>query len=129
MPQDQQSGAVGNTFGRDTARTIAAVLGATMAGGASNEARLDGRRIVIKCARARTPSIGVTFRMLAQIEVILGAFEQADGSFEIVELSPAVFKLLMQPTRSKGPSAGRVGVVGRAAFLAHGTRLRTVRLP
>lgn len=129
MPQTQETGAAGNAFGRETARKIAAVLGATMERRGSNEARLDGRRVVIKCARATTPSVGVTYRMLDHIEAILGAFEQADGSFEIVELSPADYKRLMQPTRSTGPSAGRVGIVNRSAFLTHGTRVRTIRIP
>lgn len=129
MPQNQETGAAGNTFGRETAGKVAAVLGATMVGRGSNEARMGGRRIVIKCARVTTPSVGVTYRMLELVDAILGAFEQADGSFEIVELSPAAYKRLMQPTRSTGPSAGRVGIVSRPSFIAHGIRLRTIRLP
>src|SRR5713226_4523479 len=75
MPQDRDTGAAANEFGRATARKIATKIGATEIQRSSNECRVDGEKIVIKCARVDTPSIGVTYKMLDHLDGILGAFE------------------------------------------------------
>ena len=51
MPQDRDTGAAANEYGRATARSIAMKIGATEIKRSSNECRLDGQKIVIKCAR------------------------------------------------------------------------------
>ena len=81
MPQDQETGAAGDAFGRETAPLIAQAIGATMRGGASNEADFNGQRVVIKCARQKTQSVGVTYQMLERLDAIVAAFELDDGSF------------------------------------------------
>ncbi|MBK8018842.1 MAG: hypothetical protein IPK20_20495 [Betaproteobacteria bacterium] len=126
MPQNKQSGVAGNQFGRTTAPLIAREIGARMLGTKSNEAELDGERIVIKCARAGTLSVGVSYLMLKRIRRVLGAFEQSNGSFCIYSLTVAEYSKAMTPTRSKGPSAGKVGIVRRAVFETRGTQVATI---
>lgn len=128
MPQDRDTGAAGNEYGRETARKIATKIGATELQGSSNECVLDGERIVIKCARLGTPSIGVTYRMLDHLDGILGAFELADGTYDLFVLEPAVVRENMSATRSKGASAGKVGMVAKNIFVQLGRSRGNVRL-
>ena len=69
MPQDRDSGAAGDAFGRQTAPQIAHAIGAVMHSRTSNKAAFRGLRAVIKCAGRRTTSVGVTYKMLAELEV------------------------------------------------------------
>jgi hypothetical protein len=128
LSQDRTTGAAGNDFGRTTAPRIAAAIGAAIKGPASNEATWSGKRIVIKCARASTNSVGVSYRMLDRLESILAAFERSDGRFDIFEMEASVFAANARETRSKGASAGKVGLVPRTVFQRFGRPLRTVTL-
>lgn len=107
MTQDRASGAAANKWGRETARKIASEIGAKMEGRTSNEARLEGKRTVIKCAASATDSVGVTFKMLDRLDSIIAAFQLDDGSFELWSLSPEKFREGMRDTRSKGAAAGK----------------------
>jgi enoyl-CoA hydratase/carnithine racemase len=127
MTQDRVSGAAANEWGLITARAIAPKIGAVMKGRTSNEALLDGKTVVIKCAAKATDSVGVTYKMLNRLDSILGAFQLDDGSFELWSLSPEHFQRGMRDTRSKR-SAGKVGIVRRVTFEKHGTLLTRVRL-
>ncbi len=127
--QDQETGAAANRWGRETARALALRLGARMNGRTSNEATLEGRRVVIKCAAAGTNSVGVTYQMLDRIDEVVAAFQSADGAFVVRALSVPEFRAHLRPTRSLGPSAGKVGIVQRDAFEASGRMVSTLRLP
>ena len=128
MPQDRDTGAAANEYGRETARKIAKKIGAPELQGSSNECALDGERIVIKCARLGTTSIGVTYRMLDHLDGILGAFELADGTYDLFVLEPGVVRENMSATRSKGASAGKVGMVAKNIFVQLGRSRGNVRL-
>lgn len=128
MQQDQESGASGDAFGTETAPLIAKSIGAIMLGPNSNEAKYHGQSVVIKCAGARTKSVGVTYLMLKRLQQVIGAFQQDDGSFEVIALPAAIFKEEMRETKSKGASAGRVGLVSKRVFAAKGEFLGSVRL-
>lgn len=128
MTQDRASGAAANKWGRATARAIAAEIGAIMKGLSSNEAVFDGRTVVIKCAATSTDSVGVTFKMLDQLDSIIGAFQRDDGSFELWSLSPEKFREAMRHTSSRGAAAGKVGIVRRSAFERSGMRLARIRV-
>lgn len=128
MAQDRESGAAGNSYGRQTAPKIAAALGAEMLGKRSNEAIYNDKLIVIKCAQSGTGSIGVTYLMLNRVKFILGAFQQEDGTYDLYLLSNIDFSQQMRPTRSKGPSTGRVGIVARSVFERLGAALASVRI-
>ena len=128
MPQNRESGARANEYGRTTSRKIAATIGAISTSQTSNEFELDGKKITIRCARSKTTKFGMPFKMLDRVDSIFGAIEQDNGSYEIYELSPKVFAEYMRDTRSKGPSAGKVGLVNRSIFINQGRYFRTVEL-
>ena len=128
MPQDRNSGAAANRWGRETARQIASRIGATMQSRASNEALLDGQKVVIKCAAPATDSVGVTYKMLEKLDAVIGAFQLDDGSFDLWSVSPKQFESAMRETRSRGPSAGKVAIVRRNVFIDYGTPLGKVRI-
>jgi hypothetical protein len=94
----------------------------------TNEATLDGKRIVIKCARPRTQSVGVSYQMLRTLEAVLGAFQRDDGAFDVFSLCARIYRQHMTDTRSKGPAAGRVGIVTKNVFTAEGESIGTVRI-
>ena len=126
MSQNQATGAAGNSFGRETAPRIAAAIGATMLGRTSNEALLNGHRVVIKSARSRTQSVGVTYLMLERLKSIIGAFQGEDGAFEVFALPADEFRAHMTETRSTGAAAGKVGIVAKRVFLAEGKLIAKV---
>jgi hypothetical protein len=128
MTQDRASGAAANEWGRVTARMIASKIGAVMKGRTSNEADLDGKRVVIECAATKTDSVGVTFNMLNHLDSVIGAFQLDDGSFELWSLSEAKFREGMRDTRSKGSAAGKVGIVRKQSFEDGGKILTRIRL-
>src|ERR1700731_2700615 len=127
MSQDQASGAAANRWGRETARQIASRIGAVMLTTRSNEASLGGKHIVIKCAAPATASIGVTFKMLKTLDTVIAAFQLDDGSFELWALPSDVFRAEMRETRSRGTSAGRVGLVDRVVFSSSGKLVGRIR--
>ena len=86
-------------------------------------ASLNGQRIVIKCAHAKTDSVGVTYRMLKGLDAVIGAFEVEDDEYDIWSLSPDIYRKEMKETRSQGPSAGKVGKVKRNVYQKYGTLL------
>lgn len=128
MPQDQQTGAAASVWGRETGHRIAHELGARPLSRTSNECMLGRERIVIKCAKPATDSVGVTFKMLERISRVFGAFQQEDGTFDIWALSSAVFAKHMRDSRSQGASAGKVGLVRRGTFYSLGSHIARVRL-
>lgn len=111
MSQNRASGAAADEWGRQTARALAQQLGATKLSLRSNECLLEGKRLVIKCAAPDTDSVGVTFKMLDRLDEVVGAFQRDDGAFDLWSLAPSVFKKDMRDTRSRGASAGKVGLV------------------
>jgi hypothetical protein len=117
MPQNRESGARANEYGRETAQKIAKGVGAKPISKTSNEFELQGRKITIRCAKHSTDSLGVTYKMLKRVDAIFAALEQEDGKYEIYELSPSVFEKRMRETKSKGASAGKVGLVSKKVFI------------
>lgn len=129
MPQDRESGAEANRFGREDGGKIMAALGAKRVKAGSNECILDGRRISLHCARRKTSSVGVTKLCLKRLDAVLGAFEQEGGSFRVLELSADLYASHSEPTRSSGPSAGRVVLVSKPVFEKHGKLFKVVPPP
>jgi|SRR6185503_5136562 len=128
MSQDQSTGATANAWGRTTARAIAGQIGATMTSVTSNEALLNGKHVVIKCAARATDSVGVTFKMLERLDYIVAAFQVHDDIFELWSLLPETFRKEMRDTRSKGAAGGKVGLVRRDVFENHGSRIGRVQV-
>ena len=114
--QSRESGAVANEYGRKTAQAVARIIGAASTSSTSNEFKLNDAAATIRCARAQTTSVGVSLLMLDRISKVFAAFETADGTYSVYALSPETFKEHMRPTRSRGPSAGKVVLVSRTVF-------------
>lgn len=96
----------------------------------SNECLLNGERIVIKCAKPETNSVGVTFTMLQRLSRVFGAFQQKDGSFDVWALPASAFDKNMRDSRS-GSQRGadpKVGLVPRTTFLNSGEPIGMIRL-
>jgi len=128
MTQDRQSGLEASRYGRRYARLIAKVIGAEMVGTKSNECMWNGRRAVIKTARSHTRSVGVLYHMVDRIKAVLGAFEQVDGSYRVMELPIETCASSMRPSRSKGASRGTVGIVDRKLFEDDGRLVGIVKI-
>jgi len=129
MSQDRESGQRAVEYGLKTALRIAQTLGATKTGSPrSNEYKLENRAIVIKCARMNTSSVGVSYKMLDRVTAILGSFEVEKNVYDIYEMNPNVYRGLMTPTHSTGPSAGRVGMVTKSEFGRKGRFLRHINV-
>ena len=129
IPQGQESGARAVEYGLQTARKIAEKLGGIKIGKArSNEYEIDNRKVVIKCARTTTNSVGVPYQMLNRVAAILGSFETENGTYDIYEMRPDTYLEHMRPTRSTGPSAGRVGMVRKSVFVDRGKFLMNLHI-
>ncbi len=126
MPQDRESGASANKYGRETARKIMKKLGTKPIRSMSNECILKGRLVAIKCSRKYTKCIGVSYLMLKRLKSVIGAFETENDCYVLYELSPRVFTNNMRPTRSKGAAAGKVGLVTQSVFEAKGRFIKSV---
>jgi hypothetical protein len=126
MPQNRETGAAGNDYGRDCGEMIAKLLGATKVrtGRSSNECQLNGKRVIIKCSRSKMPQqIGVYSHMFDRLDAVIGAFKNPDGSYRVYEISLKTFK---QHMRFREYDNSDRGLVKRAVFEA-GTLLRKVK--
>lgn len=128
MTQNQKTGATANKYGRETAVKIMQALRTSPIDKNTNECLLDGKRVVIKCSRKHTKCVGVSHRMLKILNEIIGAFETEDNVYDLYLLSPKTFNENMRETRSKGPAAGRVGIVVQKVFEEQGKFLQSVKI-
>jgi hypothetical protein len=128
MAQDRQSGLEASRYGRRCARLIAKAIGAEMVGNKGNECIWNGQRVVIKTAHNQTTSVGVLYHMVDRIKCVLGAFEENDGSYRVMQLPIECCAAIMKPTRSQGPSAGRVGMIDRKVFEDEGKLVRFMQI-
>ncbi|AEH60598.1 hypothetical protein Mzhil_0732 [Methanosalsum zhilinae DSM 4017] len=114
MGQTYESGIAGARFGHLMSSYAAKNLGAKLleTETQSNEALLNGQRVVIKSAHKNTPSIGVTLNVLTNIESVVAILEtkdsQAEGThkYKVYKVSKEWYKANMKPSRSS-PSATR----------------------
>jgi hypothetical protein len=66
--------------------------------------------------------------MVDRIKAVLGAFEEKDGSYRVMQLPIARCTAIMEPTRSTGPSRDRVGMIPRKVFEDEGKLVGVVRV-
>ncbi len=128
MTQNQKTGAEANKYGRETAVKLMNALGSKPIDKNTNECILNGKRVVIKCSRKYTRCVGVSYKMLERLNQVIGAFETDDNIYDLYQLRPQIFNENMRKTRSKGPSAGRVGLVVQKVFEEEGKFLQTVKI-
>jgi hypothetical protein len=126
MTQDRNTGAAGNDYGRDCGEMIANLLGAKKirTGRSSNECLLNGKRVIIKCARSKRPQqVGVYAQMFDRLDAVIGAFENPDGSYHVYEMPLDKFKDRM---RFREYVHGDRGLMKRTVFEEDGTLLRNI---
>lgn len=128
MAQNQNTGRQADAWGRRCACAVAAAIGVRLSTTISNEAIFNNQRVVIKCAHRKTDSVGLSHKMISRLDAVLGAFENPDGKFTILRLPVQTCANAMEPTRSKGASAGKVGIVKRSLFDEQGTLVGVFRL-
>lgn len=112
--QDQASGARASKWGHVTSRKIATVLGAKELSKTSNEFELDGKRVTIRCARPRTSSVGLTNAMRNRIDVIIAAFQQNEGHFNLLRVSPEDWDKYCRKVTENHQNHGRVTLLSRS---------------
>ncbi len=86
MSATKQKGSEANTYGRLEGQRIARYLNATHTRSNSNECTINAIPIVIKCAHLRTGSVGVSIAMLKRLHSVMGAFETANGNYNLYRL-------------------------------------------
>ena len=128
MPQDRESGARADKYGRETAKKIAERISATSISETSNEFLYKKRKITIRCAHYKNNYIGVSYKMLERIDAIIAALEQGNEEYKLYEISPQSFKHHMRETKSKGASAGKVVLVRKNVFMNKGRLISTIKL-
>ena len=123
MPQDRNTGAAANQFGRKAAMIISDLIGAKRLSKASNEVLYDGRRAVIKSAHLGNNYIGVTLKMLERIDVIIAAFENTDGHYDLYTLDVPTFKNNIRIGHHE-----HIGLVTKIIFYDSGTFLQNLSM-
>jgi len=123
MPQDRNTGAAANQFGRKAAMIISDLIGAKRLSKASNEVLYDGRRAVIKSAHLGNNYIGVTLKMLERIDVIIAAFENTDGHYDLYTLDVPTFKNNIRIGHHE-----HIGLVTKKIFYDSGTFLQNLSM-
>lgn len=123
MPQNRETGAAANRYGKETAAQIAKRLKAKKLDKISNEVQYKKRRAVIKCAHYGNIYIGVTTKMLERLDEIIAALENEFGKYELYALSPKIFKKNMRIGFHK-----HIGLVLKKTFKEQGKFLKTLDL-
>jgi hypothetical protein len=96
---------------------IAKRIGAKKLSAKSNEFEWKGQRITIHSARHGNLGIGVTYKTLPRIQVIVGAFEVAPDEFELWSISPEVFQANM---RDSPTGKGKTALLQKKTFTEQG---------
>jgi hypothetical protein len=101
-----------------------------MLGAKSNECVWNGERALIKSAHLNTNSVGVLYHMVPRINAVLGAFQDENESYRVIRLPIGRCSAIMKarPTRSRGASAGRVGLIPRKTFEDQGQLIGVVQI-
>ena len=129
MPQDRESGARASDYGLQNATALIEELGGTNRKQGSNEFDLNGERVTIHSSQyrnGRPQSVGVTLACLEKVKSVLGAFQDDNGSYQVLSLPAGEFKKASRLTASHGPAKDRVVIVKRSVFEAKGKRIAIV---
>jgi len=86
MGQDEITGRGGHYFGHEMAINVTKFLDTELLSTKSNEITLDGKRFVIKSAKLKTSSIGITVTMLGRLHGIIAAFENDGEGYRLYKL-------------------------------------------
>ena len=123
MTQNKETGAAANKFGKTVARLIAKKLKLKRISNLSNEVSFKGQRAVIKSAHLGNIYIGVTLKMLDRIDLIIAAFENPDGNFDLNTLDAQTFKDNLRIGHHE-----HIALVRKKVFLENGKFLKNVSI-
>lgn len=123
MPQNKETGAAANRFGKQAAGKIAGLLGLKRLSNVSNEVLYQGRRAVIKSAHLGNGYIGVTLNMLERVEIIIAAFENTDAHYELYSLGVETYKRHYRIGYHES-----IALVLKKVFMEEGTYIKTLKI-
>lgn len=128
--QDTASGQRAQAWGVETARKVAAVLGAEKATDQpmANEFFLDGRRVAIKCAGPATTQCGLTNTMRDRVDYIVCASQNADGSFSLYKVTPSQWAEYAHKPPEHNRNFGYLTHISRSVYRRIGEDLGEVTL-
>jgi len=86
MGQNEITGRAGHQFGHEMAIKVARFLDTELLSPKSNEITFDGELFVIKSAKLKTSSIGITVTMLGRLQGLIAAFENDGGGYRLYKL-------------------------------------------
>lgn len=121
MLQNQITGSEAVGYGYRMAKIVAKFLDTDLLSAKSNEILLNGELFVIKSARRKTSSIGITVNMLRRLQGIIAAFENNDGGYTLykVELKRKP-PLQMDLSKSSGHKKSKVIKISRKSIKKYG---------
>ena len=119
MPQDAITGALAREFGLMKAKELGDKIGAKQIRPGSNEFEMNGIRVTIRCAKKSNSDVGVTYAMLKRVSLVIGAFENDSGGYDLISLDSGEYSRNMRDSKGQG----KVGLVRRSTFLDKGKML------
>ena len=125
MPQTRETGATAAKFGHEAATLIGEKLGAKKLRRDANLFEWNGQPVTIRTARQGNNQVGVLYDMLERVQLVIAAFETAPDQFDLLSLSPEIFKAEMRDSKT---NSGRVGLVRRSVFADKGSFLGKVEI-
>jgi len=127
MEQNQITGAKAVERGFKMARIVAKFLDTDLLSTKSNEIILDGKLFVIKSARRKTSSIGITEKMFDRLQGTIVALETDNGKYTLYEVdlknNPP---LQMCFSKSSGHIKNRVIQISRKSIQKYGRVMENI---
>ena len=92
MPQDRDTGAEANAFGKRMAGVVAKKIGAAKVDSEGNEFTWNGKRVTIRSAHKGNTYVGALYSMLERVDAVLAALEtRTSDEFQVWELDTKTF--------------------------------------
>jgi hypothetical protein len=128
MPQDRKSGAAARRWGLEIARKIILFLHGEPLSDSDNKCLIGGETLVVKCAKPKTMCVGVSYKMLNEIDGVIGAFARNAQEFDLYKMTVDQYRDHINPTISRRSHAN-IGYVLRNVFEEIGEDMGLVKIP
>jgi len=126
MAQNRKTGAEASKWGHDAATLIANQIGANRLSVIANDFEWKGLKVTLHSAAEGNSSVGVTYKTLSRIQLIVGAFEVAPGKFDLWSITPDACK---DALRDSPTGKGKVALLTKGTFTEFGKFEQKVFLP
>ena len=108
MPQDRNTGAEANAFGKRMALIVANDIGAQKCHSKGNEFSWQGKQITIRSAHRGNSYVGALYSMLDRVDAVLAALETTvRDQFQVWEIDTQSFLAHSKP-QAKNPDIAQV---------------------